>query len=75
MHTGKIKKIIRDKGFGFISARDGREIFFHQNGIVEGQFDTLTDEHELEFEVEKTHKGPRAFNIRIVKKEVSENIA
>ncbi len=30
MAKGTIKKLIRDRGFGFISAEDGREIFFHR---------------------------------------------
>ncbi|MBU2063663.1 MAG: cold shock domain-containing protein, partial [Candidatus Omnitrophica bacterium] len=34
MHTGKIKKLVRDRGFGFISDTDGREIFFHQSSLV-----------------------------------------
>lgn len=64
MASGKIKKIIRDRGFGFINAEDGREIFFHQSGIISGSFDTLTEGAEVEFEVEKSPKGPRAINIK-----------
>jgi cold shock CspA family protein len=32
---GKIKRIIRERGFGFISAEDGREIFFHRSALEE----------------------------------------
>lgn len=67
MHTGKIKKIIRDRGFGFISAMDGREIFFHQNDLVGIAFDALKQDQEVEFDVEKADKGPRALNIKILK--------
>lgn len=67
MHTGKIKKIIRERGFGFISDTDGREIFFHQSGLVDSQIDTLNEEQKVEFEVEKSPKGPRAIRISIVK--------
>lgn len=67
MHTGKIKKIIRDRGFGFISDTDGREVFFHQSGLVEAQFDSLQEEQRVEFEIEKSPKGPRAIAISIVK--------
>jgi CspA family cold shock protein len=66
MASGKIKKIIRDRGFGFINAEDGREIFFHQSGITSGNFDALTEGAEVEFEVEKSPKGPRAINIKIL---------
>ena len=67
MHTGKIKKLIRDRGFGFISDTDGTEVFFHQTGLVETTFDALNEEQQVEFEVEKSDKGPRAINVRIVK--------
>ncbi len=64
MHKGKIKKLIRDRGFGFINDTDGREVFFHQSGLVDIKFDTLNEGQEVEFEVEKSQKGPRALNIR-----------
>ncbi|MCK9603809.1 MAG: cold shock domain-containing protein [Candidatus Omnitrophica bacterium] len=67
MHTGKIKKLVRDRGFGFIADTDGREVFFHQSGIVDATFDALNEEQAVEFEVEQSPKGPRAINVRIVK--------
>jgi cold shock protein len=63
MHTGKIKKLIRERGFGFISDSDGREIFFHQSSLVDVQFDALTEEQQVTFEVEQSPKGPRAVNV------------
>jgi len=66
MHTGKIKKLVKDRGFGFISDVDGREVFFHQTGLVEGSFDSLTEDQSVEFEVEKSPKGPRAISVRVI---------
>ncbi len=66
MHTGKIKKLVRERGFGFITDTDGREIFFHQSSIIDTQFDTLNEEQKVEFEVEKSPKGPRAINVRVI---------
>ncbi len=66
MHTGKIKKLVRERGFGFISDTDGSEVFFHQSSLTDGQFDALNDGASVEFEVEKTPKGPRAINVRVV---------
>ncbi len=66
MHTGKIKKLIRDRGFGFISDIDGREVFFHQSSLVGIAFDALKGDESVEFEVEKSDKGPRAVNVNIV---------
>lgn len=66
MHKGKIKKLIRDRGFGFISDTDGREVFFHQSGLVDVQFDSLKEDQNVEFEVESSPKGSRAVNMRVV---------
>ena len=64
MHTGKIKKLVRERGFGFISDTDGRELFFHQSGLVDLKFDALNEEQAVTFEVEKSDKGPRAIDVR-----------
>jgi len=66
MHTGKIKKLIRDRGFGFISDTDGREVFFHQSSVMDMKFDTLSEEQKVEFEIEKSPRGPRAINVKVI---------
>lgn len=67
MHTGKIKKVVRERGFGFISDTDGREVFFHQSSLVDITLDGLTEEQQVEFEVESSPKGPRAVNVKLSK--------
>ena len=69
MHNGKIKKLVRDRGFGFISDVDGRELFFHQTSLIDTQFDAIKEDQLVEFEVEKSPKGPRAINVRITQQE------
>lgn len=64
---GKVKKVIRERGFGFISAEDGKEIFFHRSALEGADFDSLEEDTDVEFDVEKSPKGARAANIRIVK--------
>lgn len=66
MHNGKIKKLVRDRGFGFISDTDGREIFFHRSNVVDTNFESLNEEQTVEFEVEKSAKGPRAINVKVI---------
>jgi CspA family cold shock protein len=63
MHTGKIKKIVQERGFGFISDTDGREVFFHQSGLVDVQFSVLKGGQGVEFDIEDSPKGPRAVNV------------
>jgi cold shock protein len=65
MHKGKIKKLVRDRGFGFISDTDGREVFFHQSALVETNFASLSEDQAVEFDVENSDKGPRAANIHV----------
>ena len=67
MHTGKIKKLIKDRGFGFISDTDGREVFFHQSSLVGVSFDALNEDDNVSFEVQKSDKGPCAVNVSIAK--------
>jgi len=67
MHTGKIKKLVRDRGFGFISDTDGREVFFHQSSLVGIGFDALNEDDKVEFEVQNSDKGPCAANVSVAK--------
>ena len=66
MHKGKINKLIRDRGFGFIDDTDGRKVFFHRSSLVGGTFDALKEDDEVEFVVENSPKGPRAVNVSVV---------
>lgn len=67
MHKGKVKKIVRDRGFGFIDDTDGREVFFHRSSLVDTTFEALAEDQKVEFDVENSDKGPRAQNIHVVK--------
>lgn len=67
MYKGKIKKLIRDRGFGFISHTDGREVFFHRSGVIDNNFDNLSEDQEVAFDVEKAEKGPRAINVTVAR--------
>ena len=65
MATGTIKRVVADRGFGFIAAEDGKEYFFHRSALDASlDFDRLTGGEAVEFEVENNPKGPRAANVR-----------
>ena len=68
MHTGKIKKIVLEKGFGFIADNDGTEVFFHKSSLKDVDFSALIGNEEVEFEVRQTPKGLNADSVHIVKK-------
>ena len=69
MFTGTVKRIMREKGFGFISATDGREVFFHRSEVKNVSFDELREGDRLEFDVTKGKKGPQAVEINKVSEE------
>jgi CspA family cold shock protein len=63
--TGTIKKVIADRGFGFIAAEDAKEYFFHRGGLDSSlDFDRLVGGERVEFEIETSAKGPRANRVR-----------
>jgi CspA family cold shock protein len=65
MTTGTIKKVVADRGFGFIAAEDAKEYFFHRGALDSSlDFDRLTGGERVEFEVEASPKGPRATQVR-----------
>jgi cold shock protein len=61
---GTIKRVIRDRGFGFIRSSEGQEVFFHRSGLQNLNFDSLKEGDVVEFELERGEKGPRAVNVR-----------
>ena len=61
MTTGTIKKVVAHRGFGFITAEDGKEYFFHRGALQAPlDFDRLVGGERVSFEVEALPKGPRA---------------
>jgi CspA family cold shock protein len=64
MATGKVKRLVQERGFGFITVDDGREIFFHRSGVQGTTFEALREGQRVSFEVEKGQKGPRAVRVQ-----------
>jgi cold shock protein len=63
--NGTIKRLLADKGFGFVLADDGTEYFFHQSACVGCRFEELREGQALTFDKEQGPKGPRAGNVRL----------
>ena len=62
--NGTIKRLVRDRGFGFIRDDGGQEWFFHRSAVEAGSFDQLNEGQRVTFDEEPSQKGPRAGNIR-----------
>jgi len=64
--NGTVKRLVFEKGFGFIAASDGTEYFFHQSSCDGGTFDGLREGQAVTFEKGQGPKGPRGENVRAV---------
>ena len=64
---GTIKKIVKDKGFGFIVPDDGSDdVFFHRSRLApKVEFDDLREGDDVEFQVTKGEKGPQANGLKV----------
>jgi CspA family cold shock protein len=66
MPQGTIKKLIADKGFGFIEGERG-DVFFHHSALGDGTpIESLSIGQPVEYEEGQGPKGPRAENVRPV---------
>jgi len=61
---GTIKKMVRDRGFGFIRGDDGKEVFFHRSGLNAADYDALSEGDTVEYVVQEGPRGARAENVR-----------
>ena len=62
---GTIKRIVRDRGFGFIRTQEGEEVFFHRSALKGAEFNNLEEGQSVEFDVESGKQGLRASNVRL----------
>jgi CspA family cold shock protein len=62
--NGTIKRLVSDKGFGFVAAADGTEYFFHQTACTDTRFDDLREGQAVTFQTGQGPKGPRAENVK-----------
>ncbi|MCU0847792.1 MAG: cold shock domain-containing protein [Spirochaetes bacterium] len=65
MAHGTVKWFNNQKGFGFITADDGKDYFVHHSGILTDGFKSLPEGAEVQFEVVKGEKGPRAVQVTL----------
>jgi CspA family cold shock protein len=61
---GRIKKMVRERGFGFIRGEDGKEVFFHRSGLNASDYDSLNEGDLVEYQIQEGPRGARAENVR-----------
>ncbi|MGL5544558.1 MAG: cold-shock protein [Cetobacterium sp.] len=64
---GTVKWFNQEKGFGFITGEDGKDVFAHFSQIQKDGFKTLNEGEEVTFDVTEGAKGPQATNISVAK--------
>jgi CspA family cold shock protein len=67
MPKGMIRRLISDRGFGFIKTEEGKELFFHRNELQGVDFNSLREGQQVEFEVGQGRNGRlEAVKVRLV---------
>ena len=61
---GKVKRFNKVKGFGFITADDGRDLFFHFSELVMEGYKTIDEGARVEFDLVEGERGLQAHNIK-----------
>ncbi len=62
---GKVKMFNPEKGFGFITVEDGKDVFFHYSQLVMEGYKTVEPDTSVEFDLVETDRGLQAQNIRV----------
>lgn len=66
MNKGTVKWFNAEKGFGFITGEDGKDVFAHFSQIQSSGYKTLEEGQEVSFEITQGPKGPQAENIQVI---------
>ena len=65
MPQGRIKKLVSDRGFGFIEGERG-ELFFHRSAVKDTPFEDLREGQMVEYSEGHGPKGPRAESVSVI---------
>ncbi len=63
MAKGTVKWFNDQKGYGFITPENGKDVFVHHSAIQGDGFKTLAEGAQVEFNIEQGPKGEQATNV------------
>ena len=67
MAKGTVKWFNNQKGYGFITDEEGKDVFVHFSGLNMEGFKTLEENQAVEFDLSDGAKGPQATNVTVIK--------
>ena len=75
MAKGTIRRLITDRGFGFIKTEDEKDLFFHRSNLEGVEYSSLREGQEVEYEVGQGNNGrSEAVKVRLAEAEVKEEL-
>jgi CspA family cold shock protein len=75
MAKGTIRRLITDRGFGFIKTEDEKDLFFHRSNLEGVEYSSLREGQEVEYEVGQGSNGrSEAVKVRLAEAEVKEEL-
>jgi CspA family cold shock protein len=66
MAKGKVKWFSNQKGYGFITTTEGKDVFVHFSAIESEGYKSLKENQEVEFEIMQGPKGDQAMNVTVI---------
>lgn len=66
MNTGRVKWFNSEKGFGFITADGGKDIFVHFSSIMGNGYKTLEEGQSVSFDITQGDRGDQAANVTVL---------
>lgn len=69
---GTVKMFNKEKGYGFIKAEDGKDVFFHYSALEMDGYKTAVEGEKVEFEEEQSDRGLRANHVKKIASEQSK---
>lgn len=61
--VGTVKWFNAQKGYGFITTSEGKDVFVHYSGISGDGFKSLEEGQEVQFDITDGDKGEQAINV------------